>query len=72
MQLQDKRLVNRLDPLQQEKYLKETLKHLPDARGKFETVEITHEPIRLLQKKKLRQTPDVLSSSQQKNDQTEI
>lgn len=72
MQLQDKRLVNRLDPLQQEKYLKEILKHLPDARGKFETVEITHEPIRLLQKKKLRQTSEALPLQQQKNEQTEI
>lgn len=71
MQFQDKRLFNRLDPSQQEKYSKEMLKHLPDARAKFETVEITHEPIRLLQKKRFRQTPDAFSSPQQQNEKTE-
>jgi len=71
MELLDKRLFNRLDQSQQEKYLKEILKHLSDARGKLETVEIAHEPIRLLQKKKLCQTSEALPSQHQQNEQPE-
>jgi|GEM_PF-3656501 len=47
----DKRLVERKDLAFQEKYLKDSARHTPDASDKFETVEVEHNPIGLYQKK---------------------
>lgn len=47
----DKRFAQRKDLPSQEKYLKDCCRHLPDAADKFDTVEIEHESICLLQKK---------------------
>jgi len=47
----DKRLVERNDLAFQEKYLKDSARHTPDAADKFETSEIEHNPICLYQKK---------------------
>ncbi|MBN2108853.1 MAG: hypothetical protein JW832_15620 [Deltaproteobacteria bacterium] len=47
----DKRLVERNDLAFQEKYLKDSARHTPDAADKFETSEIEHTPICLYQKK---------------------
>jgi len=52
MHIHDKRLFTRLDQHQQEKYLKDILKQIPDAADKCERVEITHEPIKLLKRKR--------------------
>jgi|GEM_PF-2835504 hypothetical protein len=61
MTMYDKRLLNRLDQAQQEKYLKELAKQLPDKRDKYEAVDIYHEPLKLLQKRKtLKTAPPVL------------
>lgn len=55
MNSHDKRLFNRLEQSQQDKYLKELLKASPDAQDKFDVVEVTHEPIQLLLKRSSRQ-----------------
>jgi hypothetical protein len=47
----DKRLVERNDLAYQEKYLKDSARHTPDAADKYETCEIEHTPICLYQKK---------------------
>ena len=47
----DKRLVERKDLPYQEKYLKDSHRHLTDAADKYETIEIEHTPICLYQKK---------------------
>lgn len=47
----DKRLVERKDLAFQEKYLKDSYRHLTDAADKYETIEIEHTPINLCQKK---------------------
>ncbi len=47
----DKRLVERKDLAFQEKYLKDSARHTPDAADKYETTEIEHNPICLYQKK---------------------
>ncbi|MEI6126385.1 MAG: hypothetical protein WCQ99_07515 [Pseudomonadota bacterium] len=52
MKIQDKRLLNRIETAQQEKFIKELTRHTPDARDKYDSVEIAHEPINLLQKLK--------------------
>ena len=48
----DKRLVERKDQAFQEKYLKDSYRHTPDAADQFETIEVEHTPICLCQKKK--------------------
>lgn len=53
-EIKDKRLVNRMDMVQQEKYLEKIDKVVPDASDKFEELEVTHEPIDLLNKIKSR------------------
>lgn len=52
MDLKDKRLVERMDTTEQEKYYHEISKHIPDAGDKYEEIEIEHEPINLLAKLK--------------------
>ena len=47
----DKRLVERKDLAFQEKYLKDSYRHLTDAADKYDTIEIEHMPICLCQKK---------------------
>jgi len=47
----DKRLVERKDLAFQEKYSKDSYRHLTDAADKYETIEIEHNPICLCQKK---------------------
>jgi hypothetical protein len=46
----DKRLVERKDLAFQEKYMKDSARHTPDASDKFEAVEVEHNPIGLCQK----------------------
>ncbi len=48
----DKRLVERKDLAFQEKYLKDSRRHLSDAADQYETLDIEHEPICLIDKKK--------------------
>jgi len=55
VQTRDKRFVNRMQKHDQEKYLATVIKSVPDAREKYERVEVALEPIRLLQKKKAQQ-----------------
>jgi len=50
----DKRLLKRIENTTQDKHLKEILKSIDDSSSKFDIVEITHEPINLLQKIKSR------------------
>jgi len=52
MEVRDKRLVERWNTVEQEKYNKEMLKHIPDATEKYEEIEIEHETINLLKKLK--------------------
>lgn len=52
----DKRLVERQDLAFQEKYLKDSYRHLADAADNYETIEIEHEPICLIKKKKMEAT----------------
>jgi len=66
MNSHDKRLFNRIDQSQQDKYLKELLKNTTDSQDKFDVVEVTHEPIQLLLKRSGRKaavaapsTPDI-------------
>jgi hypothetical protein len=47
----DKRLVERKDQASQEKYLKDSYRHMADAADKYDTIEIEHTPICLYQKK---------------------
>jgi hypothetical protein len=54
LEIKDKRLVNRMDMVQQQKYLEKIGKVVPDASDKFEELEVTHEPIGLLNKIKSR------------------
>ena len=51
-ELQDKRLLNRLETAQQDKFIKELTRHISDSADKYENVDITHEPINLVQKLK--------------------
>ena len=46
----DKRLIEKLNVADQEKYFKEHKKHIPDASGKFDEVSVEHDPINLLNK----------------------
>ena len=48
MEAKDKRLIVKMDLLQQQKYFEKMDKHVLDAADKFEESEITHEPINLL------------------------
>lgn len=50
MKINDKRLIERIEWSQQEKYTKESLKNTPDAKDKYEFVEVTHDSINLYQK----------------------
>ena len=52
MDVKDKRLVERMNIVEQEKYNKGALKQIPDATDKYEVIEIEHEPINLLKKLK--------------------
>ena len=47
----DKRLVERSDLAFQEKYMKDSARHTPDAADQLEATEIEHNPICLYQKK---------------------
>ena len=47
----DKRLVERSDLAFQEKYMKNSARHTPDAADQLEATEIEHNPISLYQKK---------------------
>jgi hypothetical protein len=62
----DKRLVERKDLAFQEKYLKDSYRHTPDAADKYETSEIEHNPICLYQKQKglAVQSPDTAAKTE--------
>ena len=53
----DKRLVERKDMAFQKKYVKDAMRHTPDAADSFETITIEHDNIRLYQKKLSAQQP---------------
>lgn len=67
MNTHDKRLFNRIEQNQQDKYLKELLKNAPDAQDKYDTVEVTHEPIQLLLKRSSRKSAAAGSPSPSEN-----
>ena len=50
MEMKDKRLVEKLDDVNLDNYLKDISKTIPDASDKYDTIEIEHEPIQLLDK----------------------
>lgn len=50
MKISDKRLIERIEWNQQEKYSRDILKSTPDAKDKFEIVEVTHDTINLYHK----------------------
>lgn len=54
----DKRLVERNDLIFQEKYAKDSFRHMPDAADAYDTIEIEHAPICLFQKKQEGAQPD--------------
>ena len=47
----DKRLVERKDMAFQKKYVKDAMRHTPDAADEYETIKIEHDTICLYQKK---------------------
>lgn len=55
MDIKDKRLIERMDPAEQDKYIKDISGRLTDVQHKLEEYEITHRQINLL--KRLRQKP---------------
>lgn len=69
MQFHDKRLFNRIDQSQQEKYLKDLLKQIPDSSDKCERIDITHEPIKLLKRKKLAHDAVAIAAAPVHNEQ---
>ena len=50
MEIKDKRLLDRMDLQQQQKYNEKIVKLATNAADKFEDLEINHEPINLLKK----------------------
>ncbi len=50
MEIKDKRLVDRMNVVEQEKYYKELSRIIPDAQDCYEEIEIDHDPICLLKK----------------------
>jgi hypothetical protein len=55
MDIKDKRLIERMEPEEQDKYIRDISGRLPDVQHKLEEYEITHKQINLL--KRLRQKP---------------
>lgn len=55
MDIKDKRLVEHMELVEQEKYLKDVSGLLPDGQNKLEECEITLKPINLL--KRIKQKP---------------
>ena len=53
----DKRLVERKDMAFQKKYVKDAVRHTPDAADEYETIKIEHDPICLYKKKTSAQQP---------------
>ena len=58
MKLEDKRLIDQMPPAEKQKYLQEQDNLIPDADGKFEECQITHEPINLLGKLAKKKLPE--------------
>ena len=50
MEIKDKRLLDKMNVVEREKYLKDIYKSIPDADDKYDELEVTHEEINLLQK----------------------
>jgi len=55
MDIKDKRLVEHMELVEQEKYIKDIFGLLPDGQNKLEECEITHKTINLI--KRIKQKP---------------
>jgi hypothetical protein len=54
MDIKDKRLIERMEPAEQEKYIKDISGRLPDVQHKYEECEITHRQINLIKRLRLK------------------
>jgi hypothetical protein len=59
MEIKDTRLINRMDIEHQEEYIEKIQKSIPNNKDKYEEVEISHEPINLLQKIKTKRDEEL-------------
>lgn len=50
MKITDKRLIDRMDLDQQAEFFNKLLKTVPNAANKYEEIEVSHDPINLLEK----------------------